>query len=334
MELIDLQNDIYYSKEYASLYLKPGESLFSFDYQEGLEKFSNISIKRPIVKIGNVGIGDGYFDLETAYGYGGFYTNTDNKDFLCRAFASYKKKCLDDNIIAEFIRFHPYNKMPSLHGSHLDFVAADRETVSIDLTLSKDERWARYSSTTRNILRRYGDILSLKETTDLDDFMLLYQSTMDKNKADSFYYFKREYFERLLDIENVKLFSIIYENHIVSMAFVLLGQDLAHYHLSTNSKDFLKLNGNYYLLDGICDYLKKNYSFISDFCLGGGRTNKTDDNLLAFKSKFSHLRKQFYIAGMIINRPIYQMYVDMLHDLYPQSVNENYFLKYRNSAYE
>lgn len=325
----DLLSDIYYSKAYVSLYLKAGESIFSFEYREGGDKFFNIAIKRPIDKVGNVRIVDGYFDLETAYGYGGYYTTTDSQDFLCHAFDAYKQKCLDERIIAEFSRFHPYNDMPSVHGSYFNFVVPDRETVSIDLSLTKEARWSKYSATTRNILRRASAKLYFKETVDIDAFMVLYQATMEKNKADRGYYFLREYYEKLLALENVKLFAVIYENSIVNMSFVLFGQKLAHYHLSANNNEFLRLSGNYYLLDAVCDYVNANYPTISDFHLGGGRTNVPDDSLLAYKSKFSNIRKKFYIAGKIFNLPVYRQYVDLFHEQHPEHINTNYFLKYR-----
>ena len=63
--------------------------------------FYNIAIKRPITKIGNVDIAEGYFDLETAYGYGGFYVNNENEEFLKIALEKYQQYCLENNIIAE-----------------------------------------------------------------------------------------------------------------------------------------------------------------------------------------------------------------------------------------
>ena len=94
----NLVEDIYYSIGYTSLYLKEEESLFVFNYKKGNDEFFNISIKRPINKIANEDIRDGYFDLETAYGYGGYYATTDNCEFLDNALEVYQKKCNDENI--------------------------------------------------------------------------------------------------------------------------------------------------------------------------------------------------------------------------------------------
>lgn len=326
---IDLLKDIYFQKEYVSLYLGPGHEIFEFDYQSGSDRFYNLSVKRPIDRIGDVVVSDGYFDLESAYGYGGYYSTTENQVFLHKAFNAYYQQCKDERVIAEFIRFHPYNTFPSVSNFWLDFLTLDRKTISIDLTIKKEERWSKYSSTTRNILRKAAANLILRETDDIDGFMQMYQSTMEKNNASSFYYFPKEFYEKLKSMNNVRLFSVVYEDQIINMSFVLIGKDLAHYHLSTNSGSFAKLNGNYFLLDSVCDFLKQNYPGVSEFHLGGGRTSANDDTLLAFKSKFSCIQNSFHIAGKIFNDTVFQKYCEDFDKLYPELKNAKYFLKYR-----
>ena len=51
---MNLLDDIYYQKEYISLYLKEGEEIFEFNYTEGDFFFINLAIKRPIKKIGDI----------------------------------------------------------------------------------------------------------------------------------------------------------------------------------------------------------------------------------------------------------------------------------------
>lgn len=329
MKKIDLSKDIYYLKEYASLYLAEGQKLFEFDYRDGSDRFYNLTVKRPICHIGNYVVDDGYYDLETAYGYGGYYSTTEDQLFLDKALSAFHQQCMDEQIIAEFIRYHPYNTFSSVNNKCLDFIALDRRTVSIDLSISKEQRWSGYSGTTRNILRKAAPQLAFHETEDIDGFMRLYQSTMENNNASSFYYFTKEYYERLLAINNVKLFAVTHDNHTITMSFVLFGNNLAHYHLSGNDKSFSKLNGNYFLLDSVCDFININYPEISQFHLGGGRSNLDSDSLLAFKSKFSNIRNDFYIGGKVFNQDVYQSYIQKFNALYPALKNTRFFLKYR-----
>ena len=329
MKRFNLLRDIYYSKQYASLYLTGRDTLFEFDYQNGVDRFFSLSVKSPIDKIGDIVVSDGYYDLETAYGYGGYYCSTSDPFFLQKALGSYSQRCLEENIVAEFIRFHPYNDFPSFGAKCLDFLAFDRSTVSINLSIEKDERWSQYSGTTRNILRKCEQNLSFQETDDIDAFMHLYQLTMEKNSASFFYYFSREYYEKLLALENIKLFAVKCDSVLINMSFVLIGKTLAHYHLSANNQTYSKLNGNYFLLNSVCDYVRKYYPEIEHFLLGGGRTNFENDSLLAFKSKFSHIRNDFYIAGKVFNQEVYQRYNKVFCESNPELKNVKFFLKYR-----
>lgn len=322
---ISLINDIYYNDEYISLYLKEDEELFAFEYKENDKVFINKTIKRPIVKIGNIDIDDGYFDLESAYGYGGYYTNSQEKDFLNRAMKQYEKKCIDEKIIAEFIRFHPFNEFPIINQDVFDMNIYDRDIVYVDLQLSKEERWKTYSAKTRNILRKCEKELTFVQSDDLDKFIELYHKTMDKNSADDFYYFPKNYYKRLLENHDISLYAVLKDDKIISSAFFIFSDMFGHYHLSANDYDMRKYNANYFILDQIFEIAKekkKNY-----FILGGGTTGEEDDSLLKFKRKFSPLTKPFYISGKIFNSEIYDKYID----IWQKQVKEDmkYFLKYR-----
>lgn len=322
---MNLLNDVYYSKEYISLYLKENEELFEFKYQDGQNIFYNISIKRPISKIGNIEITDGFYDLETAYGYGGYFVNTDDKDFLFNAFEAYKKRCENENIIAEFIRFHPFNSFPKKNEEFLNMNILDREVVCVDLSLSKDERWQKYSSNTRNILRKCEKELIFRKSENLDKFIELYIKTMDKNSANGFYYFDKKYFEIMINLENIELYEVLKDGEIISSAFFIFAEEIGHYHLSANNYELRRYNANYFILDSIFDIAKsrnKNY-----FLLGGGTTSNKEDTLFKFKNKFASFKELFYISGKIFNIDMYNQYVQMWEE---QSLGQiNYFLKYR-----
>jgi len=322
---MNLLNDTYYSKEYISLYLKEDEEVFAFEYKEDNFIFYNVAIKRPITKIGNEDITDGYFDLETAYGYGGFYLNTDNQEFIKIALEKYEQKCLEENIIAEFIRFHPFNSFPKEDQEFLNMNIYDRDVVYIDLSLSKEDRWKNYASNTRNILRKCEKVLVFQKSDNIEAFIELYEKTMDKNNATDFYYFSREYYKQLISHENIELYEIRQEEQMISMAFFMFGEDIGHYHLSANDYKMRKYNANYFILDQIFDIAKNKGE--KYFLLGGGTTGSKDNSLLKFKQKFSPLIKQFYISGKIYNHEIYNKYIQAWEQQSKEEIR--YFLKYR-----
>lgn len=321
-QIFDLSKDIYYSDEYISLYLSEGDELFSFEYQENDKLFLNKSIKKPIKNIGDLDINDGYFDLESAYGYGGYYTNCNDEQFIRNALKAYYSKCNKEKIIAEFIRFHPFNDFPQRHNKFLDFNVYDRDVVvcSLDIDIMNS-----YRSKIRNTIKRASEKVKFQESQNIDKFIEIYNMTMKKNNADDFYFFDTQLFKKLLALENVKLYEIISDNEIIAIGFFMFGQDFAHYHLSANTDLSYKLNANYALLNNlflIAQKLGKKY-----FILGGGTTSNSDDPLLRFKKKFSKDLRAFHIAGNIFNQEIYDKYNALW--LKQSSSDVKYFLKYR-----
>ena len=318
----NLLNDIYYSDDYIRLYLKEDEEIFSFEYREDEKIFINKTIKRPIRKIGNIDTPDSFYDLETAYGYGGFYTNSDDKIFIQKAIKSYMQKCKDENIIAEFFRFHPFNIFPVKHNEFLDFNIHDRDVVVKDLSV---DILSSYRSKTRNSVKRACEKVIFRESTDIEKFIEIYDATMLKNSAESFYFFPKRYYEDLMKHPNIKLYEIEYEKSIVAMGFFMFGKDIAHYHLSANTTMSYKINANYALLHyAFIEAKKRGLRYM---LLGGGTTSHANDPLLRFKKKFSKELKPFYISGKIYNEDVYNTYNQMWEKQAKKDLR--YFLKYR-----
>lgn len=213
---LNLENDIYYNDNYISLYLNDGDELFKFNYVEGTSVFTNKTIKRPILKIGDIKVEDGFFDLESAYGYGGFYSNSEDKDFLKRAMDEYEKKCKDEKIIAEFTRFHPFNSFALKNQEFLDFNFYDRDVVVKDLS---EDILASYNAKVRNAVKRATEKVVFCESVNIDKFIEIYNETMKKNEASDFYFFSKEYYKKLLQNDKIKLYELVYESQVVAMGF-------------------------------------------------------------------------------------------------------------------
>ncbi|CED70236.1 putative uncharacterized protein [Aliivibrio wodanis] len=295
--ICNIESDIYYQKEYSNLYLQNSdEELFEYLYKEDDSYVQFRSIKRLISKVSGTSIQETLYDLETPYGYGGPVSNSFDKDFLKRAFTSYKHHCKEQNIVCEFIRFHPFNSLANC--SYLfDMHFPERQVVIVDLQVSDEERRKQYSKTTRNIVKKAIKRLSVEvDTSNVDDFMSVYYQTMTKNGADEFFFFQKEYFSALMALNGVHLISAKLDDELAAIGYFMCWGELAHYHLSANNQNMSKENGNYLLLDAAFDLAKEkgcNYMM-----LGGGRTSSPDDSLFKFKSKFSSITMPFYISGL------------------------------------
>jgi hypothetical protein len=321
-----LNHDIYFEKEYASLYLKEGQSLFTYRYEEGQYFLSNLAIKSPINNVCSKVVDQEIYDLETPYGYGGILTNSNDIRFLERAFMRYYERCSEEHIVCEFFRFHPFMKLPHLLKEKLDLYTLDRQVVAIKLDQEREVRWGQYSSNTRNILRKCYKTLSVSFSKNYDNFISLYYDTMKKNDASEFYYFDRTYFDKLFELEKVFLVDVKFEDRIISSGTFFRSGTLAHYHLSANSPEFYKLNGNYILLDFFAQNSAENGS--SYLFLGGGRTAEPKDSLLKFKMRFSQKTLDFHLGGLVYDLETYKELNDIWQNLNPLK-SPKYFQKYK-----
>lgn len=324
--ITDLPSDIYYQREYSALYEGDGEH-FEFQYDEDSSYVRFSALKRPIRSVAGQDIAEELYDLETPYGYGGPISNSSDTLFLQRAFSAYREHCKAQNIVCEFIRFHPFNtvgEMPSLFDMHFP----ERQVVIVDLEKNTEERRKSYSKTTRNIVKRAEKNLSVDTTSvQLSDFMEMYYETMKKNSASDFFYFQEKYFNDLNALDGVSLLATKKESTYASVGFFMCGKELAHYHLSANNQDIAKENGNYLLLDAAFEHAKT--QGCRYMMLGGGRTSSPDDSLFKFKSKFSPLTMPFYIAGLDFLPEKRQMLNQMWIDQNKDSTTPKLFQLYR-----
>src|SRR5699024_9784923 len=111
----------------------------------------------------------------------------------------FQKYCNENNIVSEFIRFHPIVENAK------DFqvcyeVSHIRNTVGTNLNDYDDPFQAEFSKSCRkNIRRALRDGISYKITkspSDVSKFKEFYYSTMDRNNATEYYYFNDDYFNK------------------------------------------------------------------------------------------------------------------------------------------
>lgn len=325
----NLFQDLYYQNDYASLYAANKDDLVNFCFEDQSEVFLNLAIKKPIHKIGNRSLSSAFYDLETPYGYGGPLSTTRDVSFLKRAIQAWKDYCHSHHLLAEFIRFHPYNLFPVHSPDLLDKCLLDRQVVCVNLQQSKEERWSEYSKDARNILRKAERNCKLVRLDRVDDFLPIYQQTMQRNQAGEFYYFDSEYFDRLLSLPDMYLLGVTSEQVMIAAGFFAFSKQLGHYHLSANSAEGLKAGANYFLLDRAFDLAKE--KGCAEFLLGGGRSNRSDDNLFRFKKKFSKRRKDFYLGLIVHNSAVFDEYSSIWSEENPGR-NSTFLLPYRQKA--
>lgn len=304
------ESDIYFTKEYVKVneLIEAGEAKF-FEIKSKNGHITHSAIKRQIHTTID---GEQYFDLISPYGYGGpvihDYTNREKliSDFK-DCFSIY---CANNNIVSEFIRFHPlFQNQEDMAGIYDSFYL--RETVGTDLKRFDDVFQSEFSSSARRIIRKILKDKRLSYTVhfgldNVEDFLDIYNTTMNRNGASHFYYFNKEYFYALKDKmrNNLMTISVHLDGQIITMGLYFLSAKTIHEHLIGTKPEYLKFSSAYLLKYAAMQWGKENgYDLIH---YGGGLSNADDDPLFLFKKRFGkETAFKFHIGRKIWNDEVY-----------------------------
>lgn len=298
------EQDVYFKEEYVRLYETDIEKAVCCVVSEEEQMMLFPFLRRTFEFQGKE-----YHDFETAYGYGGPVWNNADDSFKEKALKYMVEELGKQHYVAGFVRFHPL-----LHNQEafetVGRLIADRHTIAINLDQTMDEVWSNeIHSKNRNVIRKAekaGCTFVVDDKYEhLDDFIRLYDSTMDKLSADGFYYFDSNYYKHLVEgIPNSFLGCVKdAEGKIISSAIFMYSGSYGHYHLSGSDKSQLSLSPNNLMLWEAAKELQKRG--VKRFHLGGGTTGNEDDSLFLFKRRFSKDTCQFYIGKLVFNLEAY-----------------------------
>jgi predicted N-acyltransferase len=131
-----------------------------------------------------------YFDIQGAYGYNGVVSSCHDGDFIKAFHTCFDEFCRKQNIVAEFMRFHPIIENVEFSKDYMT-VIKDRQTVFIDLTEDYDTISGNYKASNRKKIRKaLKRDLQIRYSNDEESFKAfyrLYTETMDNASADDYY---------------------------------------------------------------------------------------------------------------------------------------------------
>lgn len=303
--------DIYFEEHYGKLYEEHenGESkVFEFDGKYG--KVIYMFIKRPIPQKINH---KQYYDIITPYGYGGPLIvdyDESTKHLLIEEFNTmFKSYCEENNIVSEFVRFHPIEENVNDFEDVYETVYGGK-TVGTNLADYDEPYRKEFSKSCRRDVRKaFNNNITyniIEQPEEINKFLDIYYGTMDRKEASEYYYFDQEYFNKSIKYfqDNIILIEAIYEDEVISKGFYFVYGDYIHVHLSGTKDGYLKLGPEYVLNYAATIWGKENgYKLIHH---GGGRTTSDDDSLLRNKKKYSRNTEfTFHIGKKIWNEEIY-----------------------------
>ena len=294
--------DVYYLSGYVKAFQIHGDGEPKlFYYNENGLRGIYVYMKR------NTAI-EGIYDSITPYGYGGFLLEGDDSNENMNAlWNAYVDKMKSENIVDNFVRYHPVlaNAVPMKTCSDVIDLG---KTVSMDLT-SEEVIWKNIHSKNRNMIRKAeknGIVIKHGQGLELfDDFIKIYNATMDKDNAEPYYYFKPEFYKSIHEDlkDNYEMFWAVYDGKIIAMSIMIFANGRLNYHLSGSDLQYRNLAPSNLLLYKAAMWgMEKG---MKTFHLGGG-VGSGEDNLYKFKIAFNRFSDcQFSIAKHIFDNEKY-----------------------------
>lgn len=324
------QYDVYYLSGYAksSGLCDEGEPILVLAESDSM-KAINVVLRRDVSRapalIGKIEE-NRFFDFTTPYGYGGWLVQGTG-DF-CQLFVEYESYCVQNGVVSEFMRFHPVLKNDSFVSGFYDVMDLG-PSVALNLD-SHEVVWSNITSKNRNMIRkaqkngveiRYGSSAELYAA-----FRKIYEETMNRDNADSFYYFPQTMYESLLNnlADNAKVFYAILNDEIIAASIIIYANGNLNYHLSGSVEMYRNLAPGNLLLYEVASWgVDRGFKV---FHLGAG-VGAREDGLFKFKKSFYRGDPLRYKVGRkVFDNAVYRM----LADLHGPVGNSGFFPFYRS----
>ena len=279
-------------------------------------------------------IADGLYDAVTPYGYGGVLFDGELSAEALETFReAFEQQMQEAHIVCNFVRYHPVlaNAIPM---KVISKVIDLGKTVAMDLS-SPEVIWTNIHSKNRNMIRKAEkngiEILHGQGMELMDQFIDIYNATMQKDNAEEYYYFKRPFYESIdRDLhDNYEMFYAMYEGRPIAMSIMIFANGRLNYHLSGSDIEYRNLAPSNLLLYKAalwgCEQGMKT------FHLGGG-VGSGEDNLFKFKIAFNkNSDYQFSIGKQVFDHNQYRKLVELRHFFDPNFTGESgFFPLYRS----
>jgi lipid II:glycine glycyltransferase (peptidoglycan interpeptide bridge formation enzyme) len=249
------------------------------------------------------------YDVKTPYGYPTplLLPSTDTPA-LERFLEAFRSVCVERGIITAFFRLHPLIALPKEALARHGELIHHGQTAAIDLSLSHDEiRSQTRENHKRNIrkLQRGGFEVHMDRWEFFDEFIAIYEQTMERVGASETYFFPNHYFRGLRKAlsDRLHLCTVLSPEGEVAAAglFTTVG-DIVEYHLGATANGFARQAPSKLMFDYVRYWAKEAGHRI--FHLGGGVGCRAD-SLFEFKMGFSNLTMDFHTYRMVLDERKY-----------------------------
>jgi hypothetical protein len=245
-------------------------------------------------------------DTITPYGYGGAFFWGGERDAVAAGFwRAFDDWAAGEVVVSEFVRL-------ALFEDELLPYPGEREprlvNVVRDLGPSADELWMDCEHKVRkNVKKARRSGVRIEFDADagrLDDFLRLYDHTLDRREAPERYRFSRAFFEAIGDRlgGHFVYAHALHEDRVVSSELVLLSERTAYSFLGGTASGAYDLRPNDLLKYELILRLKEHGK--QRFVLGGGY--EPDDGIFRYKRSFApHGLVPFFVGRRVLEPQLY-----------------------------
>jgi hypothetical protein len=267
------------------------------------------------------------YDIISPYGYPGILMSDaaiSHPEFPDFALQQFRFNLRARGVCSAFLRLHPILGENFAKVFQSDPLMENGKTVSIDLTLDEGKMWAKtrkgHQSTINKCMRLGFSARTVPYAEYIDEFISIYEETMDRVNAGDSYYFSRDYFAGLLGLgDKVHLGVVELEEKIVCACLFFESCGIVQAHLGGTKSEFLKQSPFNLLLHHMRLWAKERGN---KYLHIGGGVGGRQDNLYTFKSGFSKQRHEFFTLRSVVDPARYDDLVQFRANAINKSVEE------------
>ena len=295
--------DVYHTWEYTAA-AEPEESEFCLLHVVDQDREFVLPVVRREVIVGS----QRYFDLGSVYGYPGpILKGVWSSSTLNEVWRAVTEYLVDLSVICLVSRLNPFIS------NDVDFEGIGKvfpinSIVVIDLEAPEEKQLGDYRSNHRRDLKKLAKLgISCRKVIPdrLDDFIQMYNATMDRLNATSGYYFSKDYYKKLFAADSfcTDLYLCVDDNDVpVCGGIFFTAGNVIHYHLGATAESHLRLAPTKMLFDTVRRNSAR--SGLKTLNLGGG-VGGQEDSLFRFKAGFSKSIFSYEMFVSIFDNSVY-----------------------------
>lgn len=314
------QQDIYFTPAYYSLYQNYGDGkaqCFVF------EKDGNIVLypflKNSITPLGYE-LDKEYYDIQGAYGYNGLVASTDDSCFIAEFWKEFDAYCQENDIVAEFMRFHPLMKNYKLGEGHFKLIH-DRNTVYLDLTQTEEAIFQGFEKSTRKHIQKAEKTIEIRPAhyseENVEIFNRIYRENMEHVHSIPYLFFSLEHFRNMFQMDDIEFFIAYQDDVPIACYSGLVSKEYYGNYLRASLTEYNKTGVNTLMYWSMIKSAKAHGCHYVHF--GGGTSGDPENSLLKYKMNFSQTLSEFWIGKKVHNQKIYDQVVSQWKEKYPES---------------